>query len=122
MIGIITASMVELRCFLDMIVEIRAIENIGPTVSASGTVEPVTDMTNDDRRARIAMTKNLFMQIEAQIAQMMQMIQPISSADVDCKNAAGVMSEQITAALLKSIAGEAGDEKNPLLATLIFNF
>ena len=122
MIGIMTAGMTALRPFLNITVEVRAIENIGPTAIASETVEPVSDITNDAITARIARIKNLFMQIAVQNAQIMQIIRLTSSADADCKSVADVMSEQMTAAPPIRIDGEAGEEKNPLLATLIFSF
>ena len=122
MIGIIIAGKMAPRCFLDITVEVRAIENIGPTVSARGTVEPEMDIMNDAITARIARTKNLFMHIAVQIAQIMHAIQAISWVSGDCKNDAGVIKAQMIAALLRSSVGEAVEENNPLLATLIFNF
>ena len=122
MIGIITAGMTAFLSFFDITVEVRAIENIGPMAVASVIVEPVSDITNDANTASTARTKNLFMQIAVQIAQMMQTSQPKSSATGDCKKIAGAISEHRTAAPPITIDGEAGEEKNPLLATLIFIF
>ena len=105
-----------------MTVEVRAIENIGPTVNARGTVEPVIDIIKDAITARIARTKNLLMQTAVQIAQMTHATHPRSSASDDCTRDAGVIRAHMIAALLKSNVGEAEEENNPLLATLIFNF
>ena len=122
MIGKMIAGIIALRFFLDINVDMSAIENIGPIINASDAVDPVKDITNDANNARAAKARNLFTHIAAQNAHIAQTIQPISSEICEPISIAGVISEQITAAMLRYKVGEVLDENNPPLATLIFNF